>query len=189
MNAHRKSLKLLFPAAMTLTRAVGLVGLVATCVTVVRNGARFWPIAFTPKSNTTREESRVRLHSLMDRGTRFREMGHYQEAEPPLREALALAEEAFGSQSFETAAVLNQLGVLGKYNGQFDEAEAAYKRALRIMEQTGGLENELGATLFHNLGGLEHARGRFAAGEPYARPAVGIRQRLRGPEIGREARR
>jgi tetratricopeptide (TPR) repeat protein len=122
------------------------------------------------------------LKSLVVDGTQLREASQYEEAEPLLQEAVEVAEDTFGPDSFETAKALNELGVLGKYDGQFERSETAYRRALRIVEQTSGLESELGATLFHNLGGLEHARGHFATGEPFARRAVEIRERLVGPD-------
>jgi tetratricopeptide (TPR) repeat protein len=136
-------------------KVVALVSVVAVCllmvaISVLRNVAHVR--SFNSVRATANDDMRARLHSLVERGSELRESGRYKEAEPPLKEALTIAEEAFGPTSFETVVVLNQLGVLGKYDGNFDEAEAAYKRALRIMEQTSGLENEMSATLFHNLG-------------------------------------
>jgi len=96
-----------------------------------------------------------------------------------LKEALAIAETNFGAESTAVAEVLNQIGMLGKYDGRFDEAEAAYSRALRIVA---GSEHALAADLNHNLGGLEHTRGNFAKGEPFARRSVEIRSRLYGPD-------
>src|SRR6185295_13873745 len=134
-------------------KAITLVGLTAAVVAcflpfgvrVLRNVARLR--SANSVHATANDESRARLHSLVERGSQLRESGRYKEAEPILNDALALAEEAFGPTSFETVVVLNQLGVLGKYDGNFDEAEKAYKRALRIMEQTSGFENEMSATL------------------------------------------
>src|SRR5262245_9215937 len=130
----------------------------------------------------TYETTSMRLQSLVRRGSELREAGRYHDAEPILRQALTLAEQDFGPNSLETARVLNELGVLGKYDGHFDSAAAEYNRALNIVALTTGANNEFAATLFHNLGGLEHARGRFAAGEPFARRSVEIREGLLGPD-------
>src|SRR5262245_55043514 len=128
------------------------------------------------------ESVELRVQSLILRGSQLRDAGRYKEAEPLLKESLALAEEAFGKDALEVAATLNQLGMLGKYDGHFDQAEAAYRRALQITEKAVGFNHPLAATLFHNFGGLEHARGRFAEGEPYARRSVESRERLLGSD-------
>ncbi|HJT80357.1 MAG TPA: tetratricopeptide repeat protein, partial [Chthoniobacterales bacterium] len=60
-----------------------------------------------------------RVHSLSGRAARLRVQGRYREARPLLREALRLAEDFFGANSLEVASVLNQLGMLGKYDGHF----------------------------------------------------------------------
>lgn len=183
MNAHRKSPKLIVTAALALAAAVCL------AAAGIRAGRERVPSR--PDTNAHARQSpatsgdasaALRVQTLTLRGGQLRDAGRYQVALPLLQEALALAEGAFGPDSLEAAAVLNQLGMLGKFDGRFDEAEAAYRRALRITEQTVGLEHELAATLLHNLGGLERARGRFKEGEPYARRAVAIRERLVGPD-------
>ena len=136
MNSQRKSPKLLIPAALALAAAVCLV---AAGVSAVRDRA-----PGHSRHAGGGESAGLRVQSLVMRGRPAPRPGRYKEAEPLLREALALAEESFGPDSFETAAVLNQLGMLGKYDGHFDEAEAAYRRALRITEQTAGLEQRAG---------------------------------------------
>src|SRR5688572_15128296 len=67
----------------------------------------------------TVESAALRLEALTLRGSRLRDAGRYKEAEPLLTEALTVAEKAFGPDSLETAGVLNQIGMLGKYNGDF----------------------------------------------------------------------
>jgi len=105
------------------------------------------------------ESAKLRLKSLVVRGTQLREAGQYEEAEPLLQEAVGVAEDTFGPDSFETANALNELGVLGKYDGRFERSEAAYRRALRIVDQTSGLDSELGATLEHvRVGGDDRLR-------------------------------
>lgn len=119
-------------------------------------------------------------------GNSLREMGRYGEAEPVLREALALAESAPACGD-DIARFANNLGVLFKYSGAFDEAAALYGRALDLIAAGEGLESHAAATLFHNLGGLEHSRGRFAEGLEPARRAYEIRRRLAGDDDPRTA--
>ncbi|HEX7296129.1 MAG TPA: tetratricopeptide repeat protein, partial [Pyrinomonadaceae bacterium] len=86
---------------------------VAVCIVIVgvsalRNVTRLR--SFNAARATANDDTRARLHSLVERGSQLRETGHYKEAEPVLNEALTLAEEAFGPTSFETVVALNQLG-------------------------------------------------------------------------------
>lgn len=119
-----KSPKLLVLTALTLAVAACVV---AASLHAVRNRMH---------ATGDGESAKLQLHSLVTRGSQLRDAGRYKKAGPPLREALALAEHSFGSNSFETANVLNELGMLGKYDGHFDEAEADYRRALDITEKT-----------------------------------------------------
>jgi tetratricopeptide (TPR) repeat protein len=132
-------------------------------------------------------ESRVTLlpRVLGMHGLALRELGRYDEARGPLRQAVEEVEMHFGADHVEVAGHLNQFGILCKYSGRFDEADAAYRRALRILEVEFGVESPETATIYHNLGGLEHSRGDFARGEPLARKAFEIRLAAFGPEDGR----
>src|SRR5207237_10131616 len=73
------------------------------------------------------EMARLRVRSLCEDGYRYRAAGNYEEAGPPLREALAVAEETFGRDDVEVASVFNQIGMLDKYAGNFDKGEQVYR--------------------------------------------------------------
>lgn len=152
------------PAALAML-AVGLGSLVA-CSRV-------------PPSDVEASARHVRW--LSAEASALRDAGRYDPAMARLREALALAERLYGADAPEVAAVLDELGVAGKYAGRFDESDAAYRRALHIL-QTHGIDDDRSATLYHNIGGLAHARRHFAEAEGPARRAVDIRIRLNGPE-------
>ncbi len=124
---------------------------------------------------------RLYVHSLTALGDVVRIRGRYDEAEPYLREAIAMGEPSLGGEDADVLTALNSLAVLYKYNGRFDEAAALYQRALGAAEKAGA-EDESLATLLHNIGGLEHARGNYAAGEPPARRSVELRERALGPD-------
>ena len=181
MNAQKTSTKRFARVAITLVAGSLLIAAI-----VIGLSGRAFLHAGTPShvgqpmATSSGESPALQLQSLILRGAQFRDEGRYKESRPLLDEALTLAQRAFGTDSIEVAAVLNQQGMLGKYDGHFDEAESAYVRALQIMEKTAGPAHPLTATLFHNRGGLEHARGRFAAGEPYARRSVEIREQMLG---------
>ena len=122
---------------------------------------------------------RLYIQSLIGLGNMERTVARYVEAEPSLREALAVAETSLGSDDDDVVTALNALGVLCKYWGRFDDAEQFYTRAIEIAERTRASDESL-ATLLHNLGGLEHARGEYARGEEPARRSVNIRERVLG---------
>jgi tetratricopeptide (TPR) repeat protein len=124
---------------------------------------------------------RLRVKALLALAAGLRQGARWAEAERHLRRALRLCEAAFGRHDLDLAAVLNELGMVGKYRAHFADASRCYRRALRIVERHHGDSDSL-ASLHHNLGGLEHARGRFAAAEPHARRSVVLRERARGKD-------
>jgi len=125
---------------------------------------------------------RLRVQVLGALAGALRNQGRYGEAEPLLRRALALCERDLGADDLQTAALLNDLGMLHKYQGRYDEAELLYRRALDVVDAAVGPDDLEAASLYHNLGGLEHARGRAALGEPLARWGLKIRERGLGSD-------
>ncbi|SRR5579871_3505771 len=120
----------------------------------------------------------IRVQSWEGLGNLLRVMGRYREARPVLRRGLELSERTLGPRHQQTAACLNDLGVLDKYTGRFSEGMKFYQRALRIARAAG--DQQLIATIYHNIGGLEHARGRFAAGVAPSRRALELRRNALG---------
>ena len=110
----------------------------------------------------------------------YRTQGRYQEAEPPLKRALELAGENFGSDSLAAARALSNLAVLYQETRRFAQAGKLYERAVEIAEKAGDQLQLAGAC--RNLAALEHARGRNRAAEPYAQRAVDIREKALGPD-------
>ena len=123
---------------------------------------------------------RLSVQSLTGLGDILRIRGRYDDAEPWLREAIALGETSLGTDDEDVVTAVNSLAVLFKYSGRFDDAAGLYQRALAAAERTGASDESL-ATLLHNIGGLEHARGDYARGEPAARRSVELRERALGP--------
>jgi tetratricopeptide (TPR) repeat protein len=114
-----------------------------------------------------------------------RALGDYKRADVSYRRALAAARKFFGPRDPDVGGLLNNLGVLRKYQGRFDEAADYYRQALALIKR--GDDPEATATLYHNLGGLEHSRGRFARGIPHARRSVAMRQAVLGAHHPRVA--
>jgi tetratricopeptide (TPR) repeat protein len=75
----------------------------------------------------------IRVEALGRAGAALREMARYDEAEPWLRRAVALAEKV-GDGSL-LAGALNDLGMWFRYTGNLDEAERLYGRALSFADR------------------------------------------------------
>jgi tetratricopeptide (TPR) repeat protein len=124
--------------------------------------------------------ARLRIRARVFLAGIDRTLGAYAPADRGYAIALGEARRLFGPDDPDVAGILNNLGVLRKYQGRFAEATAFYRRALPLLEKTG--DRGALATLFHNMGGIEHSRGRHAAGEPHARRSVELREAELGPD-------
>lgn len=130
---------------------------------------------------------RIRIEALAQLATSLRGQGRYDAAQAPCREALRRTLRLLGPRSLETAARLNDLGVLWKYAGRLERAARAYGRARAVLARHPRADPALLATLTYNLGGLAHARGDFAGAEPLAREALRRLARALGdrhPDVG-----
>jgi tetratricopeptide (TPR) repeat protein len=126
--------------------------------------------------------TRLRVQPLTGLGCTYRLQARYPRAAAVYRQALALTQAELGLHDLDTATVLNELGMLGKYTGRFAYAARCYRRARAILSAFHGPDHATLASLYHNLGGLEHARGRHARGEPYARRSLALRCQALGPD-------
>jgi tetratricopeptide (TPR) repeat protein len=128
--------------------------------------------------------ARLSIQALTGAAGIDRQLGAYDDAERGFRAALAETERVFGPDDLDVASLLNNLGVLRKYQARFDEAVVFYERALPMLQASAKETGETSAlaTLYHNLGGIEHARGNYAAGEPHARRSVELREAELGPD-------
>ena len=110
-----------------------------------------------------------------------RAQGGYARAEKWLNEAEAFVLKNFGEKAPVYANVLNERGILRKYQGKFKEAEAQYRKAKPLVTKSFGKQSESMAVLLHNLGGIAHAQGHFKRAEAYARDGLRIREGLENP--------
>jgi tetratricopeptide (TPR) repeat protein len=141
------------------------------------------------------EAQRLRIRTIRGLASITRALGRHLQAEAMLKEALALAEQTFGTRDGDVATVsrssgargdvagaLNDLAVHYRHIGSYDKASNLHHRALAIAEQALGGENPETAAILHQLGVLEHARGQYAAGERFARRSADIRLKTVGPD-------
>ena len=108
---------------------------------------------------------RVDVQSLTCLGDVVRIGGRYDEAEPYLREAIAMGEASLGGEDADVLTALNSLAVCARTTGastmrrRSTSARLATRRdALVPARRVPGLRRCL-----HNIGGLEHARGELRA--------------------------
>jgi len=114
------------------------------------------------------------------RGDRERLAGRYALAEGWALRGLALARRSRRLRHLLEVQLLNQLGMIRKYQGQYDRSLHAYRGALRIARRHFPRRDGLFASVYHNLAGLEHARERYLVAEPFARMGLSLRERSLG---------
>ena len=122
----------------------------------------------------------VELASLI--GGLYEEIGNYDQAEKMHREALAIDQKLFGSESAATATALNNLALALVAEEKLSDAEKADAEALAIRERLLGKDNADTATSLNDLGAVYRQEGRLTEAEAMAREALAIREKLFGKE-------
>jgi len=108
--------------------------------------------------------------------------GAYADAKALHERALAIQEQALGSEHPRVAASINNLAIVHYTTGEYDAARKLYKRALAIWEASSGPEHPLVASCLNNLGGLHFDTGAFAEAKALHRRAIAIREKALGME-------
>jgi hypothetical protein len=112
----------------------------------------------------------------------------HREAELLKRDALAIDELHFGSDSPEVAVRLNNLAQTLKDTNRLSEAEPLMRRALAIDEQSYGPDHPMVAIRLNNLAQLLKATNRLSEAEPLMRRALAIDEQSYGPDHPNVAR-
>jgi tetratricopeptide (TPR) repeat protein len=92
--------------------------------------------------------------------------GRFAEAEPPIRQSLAIREKLLGGDHPEVARSLNNLADLYQRQGRAADAEPLYVRALAIRQRAFGPDHPDVATSQNNLAAFYQAQGRTADALP-----------------------
>jgi tetratricopeptide (TPR) repeat protein/transcriptional regulator with XRE-family HTH domain len=108
------------------------------------------------------------------------ERGEYTEAEPYLKQSLALRTQLFGENHLETAAVLNDLGILLFEQGKYQEAESLLTQALAIREQLLGPDHPALVSSLTWLACIYRTLARYEQAEPLLLRALAIREQAFG---------
>ncbi len=115
-------------------------------------------------------------------GGLYHSLGLPDQAEPPLRRAVALRREVLGAEHADVAQSLNALGGVLDSQGQFDEAQALFEEALNIRRTRYRAPHAAIAESLNDLGQLLlFARQDFAGAEPLLVEALDMRRRLFAP--------
>ncbi|MHB9134392.1 MAG: FxSxx-COOH system tetratricopeptide repeat protein [Armatimonadota bacterium] len=107
---------------------------------------------------------------------------HFHAAEPLMRRALAIDEQAFGPDHHKVAIRLNNLAQLLKATNRLTEAEPLMRRALAIDEQTFEPDHPEVATDLGNLANLLQDTNRLVEAEPLMRRALAIGEQALGQD-------
>jgi serine/threonine-protein kinase len=115
-------------------------------------------------------------------GKVYQRMGLYPQAEPLLKQALALRQDLHGRQHPDLAVSLYDLGSYYRDVGEYEAAEPLYRQALEMQEALFGPEHADVAASLRSLASLYRQQGEYEAAEPLYRQALAMQQRLLGPE-------
>jgi tetratricopeptide (TPR) repeat protein len=112
---------------------------------------------------------------LRNEGGVYQAQGEYAGAERCFREAVALLEEAPGSQGEELGCLLNDLADALYAQGKYGSAtEALYGRALEGLERINGCDHPDVANVLNNLAALHQVRGDYRQAETFSQHPVSI---------------
>jgi hypothetical protein len=120
-------------------------------------------------------------HALSTHGRLLLQLSKAEEAEPVLREALALVEQQRGAEKQVTEA-LDALGQAVENEGRTAEAEALYKQQIEMHRRLGHRFGAAEAWPFDHLSDLAHDQGRDADSLMYLRQAVDIDKKYLPPD-------
>ena len=112
----------------------------------------------------------------------YLELGIYDRAESMQRAALAINRVLFGSLSNETAASLNDLGLVFIREGKLADAKSAHEEALSIRRRLPVADPAALAASLGNLADVFRQQGRAGEAEALVREALAIRQKQFGEE-------
>ena len=104
----------------------------------------------------------------------------FAEAEPMFRRALAIKENALGTDDPSVATSLNNFALLLEAQNKLAEAETMFRRALEIFEKAFGKAHPNVASPLNNLAGVLLAQNKLDEAEPMLRRALAITEKTLG---------
>src|SRR5262245_11125831 len=110
-----------------------------------------WAVGCASVETAPTDTRPAEAQRALDEGVRLAEAGKYAEAEPLLRRALELREEALGAKHLDVAAALNSLANVYADQRLTAKAEPLHERALAIREEALGKQHPQVASSLNNL--------------------------------------
>jgi tetratricopeptide (TPR) repeat protein len=105
----------------------------------------------------------------------YKKQGHYSQAEPLYKRALAIWEKTFGTSHPRVATSLSNLAGLYMSQGHYAQAEPLFKRSLAIFEKIFGTDHPNVATILENLAGVYRKANRTSEAQELKDRAAKIR--------------
>jgi tetratricopeptide (TPR) repeat protein len=135
--------------------------------------------AFVSRAHRDRERTQAALVSA--HGHAQIPPGRFAEAEQAQREALALAEKAYGADSWELAPYLNRLGSTLRRLKRYSDALPLHQRAIDITRAHLGGEHPTMVMLLQDLGTTLHRLGRHEEAISTFQEALALGRRTLAP--------
>ncbi|KDN60507.1 hypothetical protein CSUB01_06094 [Colletotrichum sublineola] len=109
-------------------------------------------------------------------------LGHWNEEEKILVQALELKKKILGEEDKSTLATMGNLAITYRYQGRLEEAERLFNSVLEISTRLLGEEHPLTLETTNDLAGIYHSRGRLEDAERLYNSVQGISIRVLGEE-------
>jgi len=122
--------------------------------------------------------------ALNDLAVHYRHTGSYEKASYLHHRALAIAEQALGTDDPQTATILHQLGVLEHARGEFAAGERFARRSADIRLKTVGPDHPQLAADLAMIAALLDGQGKHHEAELMRRRATAIVDHWFGPDAG-----
>jgi serine/threonine protein kinase/tetratricopeptide (TPR) repeat protein len=124
----------------------------------------------------------IRARLLATLGVVYRSLGHYEEAEAMLVEALDLRRRALGTEHVDVASTICDLARLLANKGDYRRAEEQYREALEMRRRLLGEEHADIANNLHLLAKLLKTTGDYVGAEALFRESLEMQRQLLGAD-------
>jgi tetratricopeptide (TPR) repeat protein len=108
--------------------------------------------------------------------------GKYEEARDHFGRALAIREQALGSDHPDVTVALFNIGNAAFAEGKYEEARSAYERALAASQNVLGPDHPTVAHIFNSLGNVATFEGKYTEAHDHHERALAIKQAALGPD-------
>ncbi|KAK7998893.1 kinesin light chain 1 [Apiospora marii] len=109
-------------------------------------------------------------------------LGQYRAAEEMHREALALSEELYGTENWQTLQIMHDIGCTLDTQSRYAEAETIFRQVLLLSEKVKGKEHRDTLTAMNCLGSALRGQRRYAEAEIIFRETLVSSERVLGKE-------